>query len=100
MVPFRALADPTRRAVLDLLREQGPLRAGDIAGAFSEISRPAVSKHLGVLRRAGLVMESKDGRERWYALRADPLRQAHEWLGCYEAYWQGRLDVLKALAES
>lgn len=97
---FRALADPTRRALLDLLRDEGPLRAGDLAGAFPAISRPAVSKHLAVLRKAGLVAERRDGRERWYRLNAAPLQRVHEWLERYEVYWQERLDDLRRLAES
>src|SRR5690348_18467132 len=70
---FNALADPTRRAVLDLLRA-GSRPAGDIARAFT-VSRPAVSKHLSILRRAHLVEERREGRHRLYQLNPEPLRE-------------------------
>lgn len=97
---FRALADPTRRQILELLGE-GDLRAGDIAEAFPQISRPAVSKHLRVLREAGLIDESErdDGRERRYHLNAAPLQAVHQWLQLFEARWTQRLQTLKDLIE-
>ncbi|MGH2452185.1 MAG: ArsR/SmtB family transcription factor [bacterium] len=98
--PFRAVADATRRHILDLLREEGPLRAGDIAARFPIVSRPAVSRHLRVLRRSGFVTGAKEGRERWYRLNPAPLRQMYrEWLRHYEAYWTERLAVLKRVVE-
>ncbi|MCK9911404.1 metalloregulator ArsR/SmtB family transcription factor, partial [Microbacteriaceae bacterium K1510] len=79
--PFGAIADPTRRAILDLLLNRGSLTAGDIAATFPEISRPAVSKHLRVLREAGMVKEQPKGRERYYRLDPEPFRQMYEeWL--------------------
>lgn len=98
--PYRAVADSTRRRILDLLRDGGPQRAGDIAARFPAISRPAVSKHLRILRRSGLVQESPEGRERWYHLNPEPLREMYEeWLRHYEAFWSERLRVLKHLVE-
>lgn len=95
---FGALADPTRRAVLDLLR-QGRLPAGRIAQAFP-ISRPAVSKHLRMLRRARLVQERREGRNRFYELNPGPLQAVDHWLSQYRSFWQSRLANLKALVES
>src|SRR5271163_1737536 len=78
---FHALADPTRRAVLDLLR-RGSQPAGQIAEAFP-ISRPAISKHLRQLRKARLVVESRRGRHRFYHLNAEPLKAVDAWLEEY-----------------
>jgi DNA-binding transcriptional ArsR family regulator len=89
-----AIADPTRRRVLELVRDR-ELAAGEIAGAF-EISRPAVSRHLRVLREAGLVTERRHGRLRLYRIDPRPLDELRSWL---DAYWSERLAVLKSLAE-
>lgn len=97
-VVFGALADPTRRAVLDLLR-QGSLPAGRIAAAFP-VSRPAVSKHLRLLRRARLVEESRHGRNRVYRLNPGPLRVVDTWLNDYRSFWQGSLANLKSYVEA
>jgi DNA-binding transcriptional ArsR family regulator len=91
------LADPTRRAVLDLLR-QGSLPAGQIARAFS-VSRPAVSKHLRLLRRARLVQERREGRNRIYELNARPLKVVDSWLSRYRSFWQENLNNLKTFVE-
>jgi|GEM_PF-338352 len=99
--PYRAISDPTRRRILDLLRERGPQRAGDIALRFPRISRPAVSKHLRVLRQARLVREIAEGRERWYRLNPEPLREVYDsWLRQYETFWTERLQTLKQLVEA
>ncbi|MBZ5562650.1 MAG: metalloregulator ArsR/SmtB family transcription factor [Acidobacteriia bacterium] len=95
---FRALADPSRRAVLDLLR-RGSLSAGQIAQSFP-VSRPAVSKHLRLLRRANLVEERRQGRNRIYRLNPGPLRAVDSWLEQYRMFWQTSLTNLKALVES
>ena len=95
---FGALADPTRRAVLDLLR-RGNLPAGQIAQAFP-VSRPAVSKHLRLLRRARLVEERRQGRHRVYQLNPEPLRAVDNWLNHYRAFWQSSLTNLKAFVEA
>jgi DNA-binding transcriptional ArsR family regulator len=97
--PFRAISDPTRRSILDALREEGPLRAGDLAQRFATISRPAVSKHVRVLRGAGLVVQSQNGRERWYSLNPTPLQQVQAWVDNYETYWREKLDELKEMVE-
>ena len=95
---FGALADPTRRAVLDLLRQQR-LPAGRIARAFS-ISRPAVSKHLRLLRRARLVREHRLGRNRIYELNPAPLRAVDSWLNRYRMFWEISLSNLKTFVEA
>jgi len=95
---FHALADPTRRAVLDLLRD-GSRSAGEIAGSFST-SRPAVSKHLRILRRSKLVHEHRRGRHRFYQLNPEPLQVVDQWLAQYRVFWRGKLASLKAYVES
>src|ERR1700679_1478589 len=95
---FQALADPTRRAVLDLLR-RGSRPAGEIAGAFS-ISRPAISKHLRLLRRAHLVREHREGRHRVYRLNPEPLRAVDTWLDQYRNFWKMNLGNLKSFVEA
>ncbi|HEY2980021.1 MAG TPA: metalloregulator ArsR/SmtB family transcription factor [Anaerolineales bacterium] len=96
--PFHAIADPTRRQILDLLR-RGPQRAGDLAGRFPRISRPAVSRHLRVLRSSRLVKQQRRGRELWYQLNAQPLSQVESWVKEYEMFWQDRLENLKRSVE-
>ena len=95
---FHALADPTRRAVLDLLR-QGSRPAGEIASAFP-ISRPAISRHLRLLRRAHLVSERRQGRHRVYELNPEPLKAVDHWLEQYRVFWQANLASLKAFVEA
>jgi DNA-binding transcriptional ArsR family regulator len=95
---FHALADPTRRAVLDLLRN-GSQPAGRIASAFP-VSRPAISKHLRLLRRAHLVREHREGRLRVYQLNAEPLRGVDSWLEQYRSFWSVSLANLKAFVEA
>jgi DNA-binding transcriptional ArsR family regulator len=95
---FQALADPTRRAVLDLLR-RGSQPAGQIARAFP-ISRPAISKHLRLLRRAHLVREHREGRHRVYQLNPEPLRAVDSWIEQYRIFWTASLNNLKAFVEA
>jgi DNA-binding transcriptional ArsR family regulator len=95
---FHALADPTRRAVLDLLR-RGSLPAGRIANAFP-VSRPAISKHLRLLRRAHLVRERREGRRRMYQLNPEPLKFVDSWLSQYRVFWQMNLADLKSFVET
>lgn len=95
---FRALADPTRRAILDILRG-GQRPVSDIARAFP-VSRPAVSKHLRLLRQATLVRERRAGRNRYYRLNPEPLADVDRWLDPYREFWQTRLERLKAYVES
>jgi len=94
---FHALADPTRRAVLDLLR-RGAQPAGLIAEAFP-VSRPAISKHLRQLRKARLVMEHRRGRHRFYQLNPEPLKAVDSWLEEYRRFWQMNLANLKTFVE-
>jgi DNA-binding transcriptional ArsR family regulator len=95
---FQVLADPTRRAVLDLLRK-GTQPAGEIARAFP-VSRPAISKHLRLLRRAHLVQERREGRHRLYQLNAEPLKAVNAWVEQYRAFWQTSLTNLKSFVEA
>lgn len=94
---FQALSDPTRRAMLDLLR-RGPQPAGQIAEAFP-VSRPAISKHLRLLRRAQLVIENRRGRHRYYQLNAAPLKTVDSWLDDYRKFWHLNLSNLKHFVE-
>ena len=89
---FRAVSDPSRRAILDLLAES-ERAVKDLLEHFS-FSQPALSKHLKVLREAGLVAVRAVGRERRYELRAEGLRSVAEWVSHYERFWTDRLDAL------
>jgi DNA-binding transcriptional ArsR family regulator len=90
---FAALAEPSRRRILDLLRE-GERPVGELVDRL-RISQPGVSKHLRVLREAGLVNVRADGRRRLYGLRAAPLAEMDAWLAPYREHWSGRLDALE-----
>lgn len=90
---FSALSDATRRAILDRL-SQGEALVSELAEPF-DMSLPAVSKHLGVLERAGLITRQKDGRIRRCHLVADPLQAAAGWLESYRQFWDSRLDSLE-----
>ena len=92
MDALAALADPVRRELVGLLA-RGELAAGDLADRFP-VSRPAISRHLRVLREAGLVTARTDGRRRLYALEPRPLREIDEWLEPYRRFWAQRLDAL------
>ena len=94
---FHALADPTRRAVLDLLRA-GAQPAGQIAEAFP-VSRPAISKHLRQLRKARLVVEHRRGRHRFYQLNPAPLKAVDSWIERYRSFWEMNLTNLKNFVE-
>jgi DNA-binding transcriptional ArsR family regulator len=97
---FGALADPTRRRILEILVDRNELTAGALAAAFPHISRPAVSKHVGVLRDTGLVRAREEGREVYYALDPAPLAQAHrEFWARFTPLWDARLARLKRNAE-
>lgn len=91
---FVALADPTRRRILDLLSESDqPVH--ELSETFA-ISRPAISQHLRVLKEANLVKEQRVGRERHYRLQAGALREVSAWVTRYEKFWDGRLALLGA----
>ena len=99
--PYSAIADATRRAILDLLRDEGAQTAGGIAARFTTMSRPAISKHLRVLREADLVHAEERGREWHYTLHAAPLRPVYqEWLARYEPFWRDTLHRLKVHVEA
>ncbi len=90
---FHAVADPTRRAILDRLRGGG-VAVADLAAGF-DMTRPAVSKHLRVLRDARLVREHREGRQRVYQLTPGPLRDVSRWIESYRAFWPANLMSLK-----
>ncbi|PKN79511.1 MAG: transcriptional regulator [Chloroflexi bacterium HGW-Chloroflexi-9] len=92
MEVFEAVADPTRREILAMLRQR-ERTAGEVAEAFS-VSRPAISRHLRVLRECGLVAWRGEGQRRIYRLRAEPLSEVDRWLEDYRAFWADRLDAL------
>jgi DNA-binding transcriptional ArsR family regulator len=89
---LRALADEGRRTMVEAL-SRGPATAGELA-ALLPIARPGVSRHLRVLREAGLVEVRQDAQRRVYSLRPQPLAEIDEWLGQYRALWEQRLDAL------
>jgi len=92
MSAFAALADPTRRHIVELLAE-GERSAGELAAHF-DTSRPGVSRHLRVLREHGLVRAREDGARRLYSLDPAPLAELDEWLARYRGFWDNRLDAL------
>jgi DNA-binding transcriptional ArsR family regulator len=94
---FRAIADPTRRQILNLLRE-GPRAVGEIASNF-RTSRPAISKHLRLLKSAKLVIAQHRGSARICRLNARPLRAINDWLGDYQVFWNETLRDLKSYVE-
>jgi DNA-binding transcriptional ArsR family regulator len=89
---FDVVAEPTRRHILDLLRER-PRPVGELVGSLA-LSQPGVSKHLRVLREAGLVSVRQDAQRRVYALRPEPLAEVDAWLEPYRRLWAERLDAL------
>jgi DNA-binding transcriptional ArsR family regulator len=95
---FEILAEPNRRMVLDLLREDD-LTVGELVEAL-DMSQPAVSKHLRVLRDAGLVEAHVDAQRRIYSLRAEPLAEVDAWLAPYRKFWRGKLASLKRHIDS
>ncbi|RFS85078.1 ArsR family transcriptional regulator [Actinomadura spongiicola] len=94
---FAALADPTRRAILARLRG-GEATVSELAAPFA-MSQPAVSKHLKVLERAGLISRGRDAQRRPCRLEPGPLREAVDWLATYRAFWEDRYQNLDALLE-
>ena len=90
--PFAAIASPTRRKLLDLLKD-GERTVGALTEALG-VSQPAVSQHLAALREVGLVGERREGRFRFYCLNADPLAEVMAWVKAYEVFWNEKLDAL------
>lgn len=95
---FRALADPTRRAIFEELTRQGEQTVHALT-RYAGVSQPAVSKHLTVLKRAKLVRHRREGRETHYRARPDALAPMVDWLNLYGAFWRDRFDRLEALLE-
>ena len=93
MAAFTVLADPTRRRILDLLRERE--HAVNELVSDLRLSQPGVSKHLRVLREAGLVSVRQDAQRRWYGLRPEPLAEIDAWLAPYRRLWSESLDALE-----
>jgi DNA-binding transcriptional ArsR family regulator len=91
---FEAVAEPHRRALLDLLVER-ERPAGELVASLPQLTQPAVSRHLRILREVGLVEVRPDGQRRIYALRADRLIEIDAWISRYRRYWQGHLDALE-----
>ena len=97
---FKALADAKRRRILDLLAQK-PRITGDLVRAFPTLSRFAVMKHLAVLQQAGLIVVSREGRQRWNSLNAVPLQEAlGRWMGRQEEHWAAAALQLRDLAEA
>ncbi|MEQ8676163.1 MAG: metalloregulator ArsR/SmtB family transcription factor [Aggregatilineales bacterium] len=94
---FEALVDPTRRQILDLIRQR-PHMVGEIVDAL-QISQPLASKHLRVLREVGLVSVRQDAQRRWYELNAEPLLELEAWLKPYRDFIEDRYDRLETLLE-
>ena len=94
---FRALADPSRRAIFERLT-RGEAAVKDLTANF-DISQPAVSQHLATLRSAGLVAERREGRLSYYRVEPKGLRPLIDWIGHYQGFWVDRLDKLKRLLE-
>lgn len=93
---LEAIAEPRRRRILEVVRD-GELPAGKIASHFPDVSRPAISQHLGVLREAGLLTERRQGTSRLYAVRPEGLAEVREFVA---EFWDSRLDVLKQVVEN
>jgi DNA-binding transcriptional ArsR family regulator len=91
-VLFEVLAEPARRRILDLLLD-GPRPVGELTERLG-LSQPGTSKHLRVLREAGLVRVRRDAQRRWYELRAEPLAEVDAWLAPYRRLWNERFDAL------
>jgi DNA-binding transcriptional ArsR family regulator len=89
---FHAIADPTRRQILDLLA-QGEKPAGSLCQNFN-VAQPAISQHLKILREAGLVSERRAGRFRIYSVEPEPLREVFDWVNHYERFWRSKLKAL------
>jgi DNA-binding transcriptional ArsR family regulator len=95
---FNAIAEPRRREILGLLIDGREWAVGDVVGRV-KIAQPAVSKHLGVLRKVGVVTVVKRGQHRMYRLEADKLKTVHDWVKMFERYWTHQLGQIKERAE-
>jgi DNA-binding transcriptional ArsR family regulator len=95
---FNAIAEPRRRQIVELLARRGALAVGTLVATLG-LSQPAVSKHLGVLRKVGVVAVVKQGKQRMYNLEADKLKTVHDWVKSFEQLWSHQLDRIKEHAE-
>lgn len=95
---FNAIAEPRRREIINVLRSGRAHAVGDVVKAL-RIPQPAVSKHLGVLRKVGIVSVTKHGQRRLYRLNAEELKPVHDWVKTYERFWTHQLDRIKERAE-
>jgi DNA-binding transcriptional ArsR family regulator len=95
---FNAIAEPRRRQIIDLLARRGALAVGTIVGALG-LPQPGISKHLGVLRKVGVVSVAKHGQQRLYNLEATKLKPVHDWVTTFEQLWSHQLDRIKERAE-
>ncbi|KZE40176.1 transcriptional regulator [Bhargavaea cecembensis] len=95
---YAAVADPTRRKLLRLLADAEELPLYELTAQF-QMGRTAVSKHLAVLKEAGLVVDRKVGRETRFRLNAAPLKEIKDWIAFYEKFWTERVSVLKKMLE-
>jgi len=95
---FNAIAEPRRREILELLRDGVDHPVGEVVVRL-KLAQPAVSKHLGVLRKVGLVTVSKDGQSRMYRINGQELKTVHDWVKDYERFWTYHLDRIKERAE-
>jgi DNA-binding transcriptional ArsR family regulator len=95
---FNAIAEPRRRQIIDLLARKGALAVGTIVVALG-LPQPAVSKHLGVLRKVGVVAVTKQGQQRLYNFQAGTLKPVHDWVKTFERLWSHQLDRIKERAE-
>ena len=95
---FNAIAEPRRRQIIEVLARRGALAVGALV-ALLEMPQPAVSKHLGVLRKVGVVSVTKQGQQRLYQLEAKELKTVHDWAKKFEQHWSHQLDRIKERAE-
>jgi DNA-binding transcriptional ArsR family regulator len=95
---FNAIAEQRRREIVELLARRGALAVGMLVASLG-LPQPAVSKHLGVLRKVGLVVVIKQGRQRLYNLEAAQLKAVHDWVKTFEGLWSHQLDRIKMRAE-
>ena len=95
---FNAIAEPRRRAIIDVLRDGRAHPVGEVIRQL-RLPQPAVSKHLGVLRRVGIVTAHRQGRQRLYRLNARELKPVHDWAGAFEHFWSHHLKRIKEQAE-
>ena len=95
---FNAIAEPRRRQIVELLARRGALDVGTLGESLG-LLQPSVSKHLGVLRKVGVVAVTKQGKQRVYNLEAEKLRPVHDWVKTFEDLWSHQLDRIKERAE-